>query len=280
MERRRVAIIGDVGGHAQALFSALCDLGMDPDTFVLPAGLTVVQVGDLIHRGPATGMVLNMVARIVAQQPEQWVQLVGNHEALYLPDGPGFAWHEHLSDAGVDLLNGWWGAGDMRVAAAVATAEHGDLLVTHAGLTSGLWRGVGAPRDVREAVRVLNALPQADPVQMWATGRMLGEKTNMAAGPCWAEASGEVYTSWLMDEIDGDPVPFGQVHGHSSAYWWDHNKWNGSAMVRNRFVPNRRDRHLTGVIGGRWFAGVDPNHGRQPAPSWAPLVLDGRVVAR
>ena len=71
----------------------------------------MVQVGDLIHRGPETGGVLNLVAQIIATQPARWVQLVGNHEALYLPGAPRFGWHEHLSDAGVDLLNGWWGAG-------------------------------------------------------------------------------------------------------------------------------------------------------------------------
>ena len=82
---KRVAIFGDVGGHARPLFDALVRLGMDPDTLTIPFDLTVVQVGDLIHRGPETGGVLNLVAQIIATQPARWVQLVGNHEALYLP---------------------------------------------------------------------------------------------------------------------------------------------------------------------------------------------------
>lgn len=277
---KRVAVFGDVGGHARPLFDALVRLGMDPDTLALPGDLTVIQVGDLIHRGPETGGVLTLVARIIAAQPDRWVQLVGNHEALYLPGAPQFGWPEHLSDAGVDLLNRWWSGGDMRVAAAVQTADHGELLLTHAGLTAGLWRTLGSPQDVRDAVDVLNDLPQTGPHLLWATGTMLGGDTNRNAGPCWAEASSEVYTSWLLEERDGDPVPFGQVHGHSSAYWWDKKAWNASALVRNRFVPNRRDRHLTGVIGGRWFAGIDPTHLKREATSWAPLLLAGRVVNR
>lgn len=277
---KRVAIFGDVGGHADALHAALARLGMDPDTLALPDDLTVVQVGDLVHRGPQSGAVLAMVHQIMTTQPDQWVQLVGNHEALYLPGASRFSWHQHLSYAGADLLNRWWDDGRLRVACGVATAQHGDLLVTHAGLTAGLWRTMGRPMNVRHTVPALNELKDTNPGALWASGRMLGGNTNWDAGPCWAEASAEVYTSWLLEERDGDPVPFGQVHGHSSAYWWDQNKWNSSAMVRTRFIPNRRDRHLTGVIGGRWFAGIDPNHGTRPANSWAPLVLDGRVVAR
>ena len=109
----------------------------------------------------------------------------------------------------------------MRVAAAVSVPEHGELLVTHAGLTAGLWRGIGAPSNVRDAVVALNDLPRTDPDLLWATGTMLGGAANRNAGPCWAEASSETYTSWLLEELDGDPVPFGQVHGHSSAFSWD-----------------------------------------------------------
>lgn len=79
-----VAVIGDVAGHADELATALVSLGADPLTLGLPAGLTVVQVGDLVHRGPDSSGVLDIVERVLQAQPEQWVQLVGNHEGTYV----------------------------------------------------------------------------------------------------------------------------------------------------------------------------------------------------
>ncbi|MGY1684432.1 hypothetical protein ACI8AK_02465 [Geodermatophilus sp. SYSU D00867] len=82
-------------------------------------------------------------------------------------------------------------------------------------------------------------------------------------------------------EQAGRPVPFGQVHGHSSVYDWGRRAWRCPAEVATRFVPVRRSRHLRGVIGSRLFAGVGPGWGRSAAGSWAPLVFTGaRVVAR
>jgi hypothetical protein len=33
---------------------------------------------------------LDEVARLLAEQPQQWIQLTGNHEAQYLPGGELF----------------------------------------------------------------------------------------------------------------------------------------------------------------------------------------------
>ncbi len=65
----RVAIIGDIGGHSEELFSALVRLGADPHTLDLPPDLIVVQVGDLIHRGPDSVGVLAIVWEIMQRQP-------------------------------------------------------------------------------------------------------------------------------------------------------------------------------------------------------------------
>ena len=50
----RVAIFGDIGGHAAELTRELVSLGADPDTLRLPADLTVVQVGDLVTLAPGS----------------------------------------------------------------------------------------------------------------------------------------------------------------------------------------------------------------------------------
>ena len=91
----RVALFGDVGGHAAELRSALVRLGADPETLALPADLTVVQVGDLIHRGPDSPGAVDIARTVMTAQPRQWVQLVGNHEAQYLAP-PRFHWPERL----------------------------------------------------------------------------------------------------------------------------------------------------------------------------------------
>lgn len=282
MPRGRVAVFGDVGGQHDELCSALIDLGMDPDSNQLPDDLTVVQIGDLIHRGPDTARTLRLVRRILQRHPDRWVQLAGNHEALYLPHGPAFQWPETLSDDAVTLLRDWWRDGTMKVAVGLQT-DVGDLLLTHAGLTSSLWRKLGCRTNVREVAAQLNALPHTNPPALFETGRMMnGGTPNWNAGPLWAEAGSELYPSWLAVAREGVPVPFGQVHGHSSAMFWRDRQWRGHFAARPYFIPKYRQRHLVGVIDGQFFAGIDPDFGKfAPQFTWAPLVFENaRVVAR
>src|SRR5687767_13467907 len=114
----RVVVIGDVGGHLNQLAWALTSVGATDDPLTLPPDVVVVQVGDLVDRGPDSLGVLNLVDHMMRRQPGQWVQLVGNHEAQYLPGRTRF-WAEGLDPAGVDLLAGWWLTGAMNVAAAI-----------------------------------------------------------------------------------------------------------------------------------------------------------------
>ncbi|WP_233594971.1 metallophosphoesterase [Amycolatopsis sp. WAC 04169] len=73
----RVAIIGDVGGHPDQLRRALAWLGATGER--LPPDLTVIQVGDLVDRGPDSTGVLDIVANLL--DDGRWIQLAGNHEA-------------------------------------------------------------------------------------------------------------------------------------------------------------------------------------------------------
>src|SRR5690348_11990120 len=114
----RVVVVGDVGGHPGELSRALESVGAAGGE--LPADVTVVQVGDLIDRGPDSAGVLRLVGHHLDTAPERWVQLVGNHEAQYL-DGPMF-WSERLAAEDAEILRSWWAAGRMHVAAAVRTS--------------------------------------------------------------------------------------------------------------------------------------------------------------
>src|SRR4029079_14812197 len=129
----------------------------DATTKRLPADLTVVQVGDLIHRGPDSPGAIDLVRTVLRQQPGQWIQLAGNHEAQYITP-PKFHWPERLPEDDLETLFEWWSSrrvreaagapvfewcapGRLRVAtAAGAAGEPYPYLVTHAGLTEGFWR--------------------------------------------------------------------------------------------------------------------------------------------
>src|SRR5699024_8651761 len=96
---------------------ALVRLGADSRTLRLPSDLHVVQLGDLIHRGPDTHGVLQLVDTILQSQPSQWTQLIGNHEAQYLHRSM-FLWDDPLSEEDLILLHSWQEAGLIRPAAA------------------------------------------------------------------------------------------------------------------------------------------------------------------
>ncbi len=266
----RVMIIGDVGGHPDQLRYALRRAGV-PDGGPLPADLTVVQVGDLVHRGPDSGGVLALVRGYLDAQPERWIQLVGNHESQYLPGGASF-WPDHLAESDAALLRGWWADGRLRLAAAVHGPE-GDLLVSHAGLTVGAWRELGEPEHAPLAARRLNERPQP---LVWRGGE---PGIDPAAGPLWAEAGWELYGAWMRHWSEGGYVPFGQVHGHSSIVGFADHTWRAPGRVRSRAVVDWDARQVRVRIGGRVFTGVDPRHGGTGATRWAPLILgDAEIV--
>lgn len=261
----RVAVIGDVGGHLDELRRELERLGADPDTGTLPADLTVIQVGDLIHRGPDSDGVIAFVDRMLDEQPDQWIQLVGNHEANYLAD-PAFDWPEHLCAQSVQTLRRWWGDGRLLVAAAVRGRGQQDFLITHAGVTRTYWRSVlGAPHSAAGAAAALNAMIGHHDGLLFRSGQMLGSgPPRPGAGPLWAAAGTELLPSWLTWR-----PPFNQVHGHSTLYSWQHGHFGTRREVRLRTRVDTRARHeVTMFAGGRRIVGVDPCHGVTAAPSW------------
>lgn len=267
-------MIGDVGGHAQELRAELVRLGADPTDGRLPQGLVVVQVGDLIHRGPDSIGVLELVDRYLGEQPEQWVQLVGNHEAQYLRR-PAFEWPERLDDTAAAILNRWWAEGRMRAAFAVTGqtmdnsiigARDEQFLITHAGLTCGFWRSVldrltGADR----AAAAINSLIGSHEDVLFHAGQLLGSaRPDLMAGPIWAAAGPELVSSWL-----GVRLPFSQVHGHSTL----RDLGKRSAIARLTTTDQTARHEITTLDGGR-IIGVDPGHGTRARRPWRSFVIE------
>ena len=234
----------------------------------------MIQVGDLVHRGPDSAGVLALVDRYLGEQPDQWVQLVGNHEAQYLRP-PAFEWPETISDDDAGLLVRWWSTGQMRVAAAVeAAGEH--FLVTHAGLTEGFWeRALDRLPAAEQTARALNSFIGEHDDVIFSAGEMLGGGApNLLAGPVWASAAAELIPSWLES---GRPLPFSQIHGHSRAMGWRGGRESGATGVAAVTTFDPQTAQETATLPGGRIVGIDPGHGRKPHRPWRAFVLSGDV---
>ena len=269
----RIAVIGDVGGHLAELQRELVRLGADEVTGELPADLTIIQVGDLVHRGPDSAGVVRLVDRHLRARPGQWIQLVGNHEAQYLT-APAFAWPERLDEESADTVRAWWSDGLMQVAVVVGDADDRDVLITHAGLTAGYWRQVlGAPIDAVRVAEALNVLIGDHDEVIFRAGQMLlGGAPDLSAGPLWAAAATELVPGWL-----GAGMPFSQVHGHTSLYAWDERRFVAREEIARRTTLDEPARHESTKLGAVRIVGVDPGHGRAPGASWRAWEPAGRA---
>ncbi|WP_432827706.1 metallophosphoesterase [Dactylosporangium sp. CA-092794] len=243
-----IAIIGDVGGCLEQLDRAVAAFD-DPDT-------VVIQVGDLIDRGPDSAGVLAYVA---ARPPDRWIQLTGNHDAQYV--GGEMFWPERLADTDAARLRDWWLRDRLRVAAAVRTADGEELLLTHAGLTVRAWRELDEPVTAGTTAALLNTRPEP---LLWAED-----------GPLWAEAATRVYPSWLES---GPPMPFSQAHGHSTIVDYDLRIWRCRERIQQRSTVDWDARRTVTRAGAARFVAVDPRHGKTGAPSWSPLLLRNATV--
>jgi hypothetical protein len=271
----RIAVIGDVGGHAKPLRCELARLGTRPNG-PLPEDLIVVQVGDLIHRGPDSAEVVDIVDRYLRTQPTQWIQLVGNHEAHYLQP-PVFCWPESLSRKHIRILNRWWQDGAAAVATAVETTDHESFLITHAGITAEFWASIlGGPSTAAEAARRINDLARVDAGTVFRAGVMLHGKTAPDAGPLWADTTTELLPGWAHRH-----VPFSQIHGHNSITAW---RGLDTAVPRTGIealvTTDQAAKHETVHLDGGRLIGIDPDHRDMPTTPWRALELTGTVTAR
>jgi len=270
----RIAVIGDVGGHAWMLRRCLGELGADTTTGTVPDDLVVVQVGDLVHKGPDSAGVVALVDRMMAGSPRQWIQLLGNHEAQEGLGGPDF-WHESLSAGLRADLRRWVDADQARLAVALDTVEYGPALVTHAGLTRQKWVAIGRPERPDAAATALNRELAADPDLAFAAGEMLGVKPRLPVGVAWASPR-ELLASWDMEQL-----PFSQVHGHASPRRWTSDTWAPGlprrTTVRASADAGRRHSDFPWP-GGEHILCVDPDYGADAAPvPLVPLLLNGEV---
>lgn len=292
----RVAVIGDIAGHPRPLLRLLVELGVQVDPEVVglnpgkkrgdavaeldmiwPDDLTIVSVGDLVHRGPDSAGVIALVDRLVREG--RWHPVVGNHEQLYV-DRRIFGWDEHIGAESAARLNRWWNEGLMHGSVAIATTTGRDRIVCHGGLTAGFWRNVGAPRTAAEAAAAIRGSAGA----LWTPGLMLGYQPSFEAGPVWAEAGMEVALSWLSSTDSAERIDFDQFHGHSSLVRWPRATPGNPELIDvllshgARITVDHDRSHVDTLIHGHSITGVDPGHGQRAVTPWKAAVVEGTVI--
>jgi hypothetical protein len=252
-------VFGDVAGHREAFVAGLESVGVDVDRHQIPDDLVVVQVGDLIHKGPDSPGVVELVDAFLRRQSERWIQLIGNHEAQYL-GGPWF-WDETLPTATLHTIDAWYAGGMVHLATAFSTPE-GELLVTHAGLTYERWgHNLEGINEASIVAQELNAWLHDKFGQGFEAGWLLadGEVPHPQPGtvsPLWTDPGHELFPGWAH----APSVPFGQVFGHTAPYRWDSGRWD-SAIPRVLIESATLDRHRHHArfeIGGQPFWAIDP----------------------
>lgn len=273
-------IIGDIGGQLDIFEQSLRSIGVNTETMVIPKGVTVVQLGDVIRMNDSPQLdnlgVLTLVDGLLRNNPGRYVQLWGNHEygALHW-HLPGTHWRveEDHRNALIASMQDWVDAGQTNLAVAI-----GDTLVTHAGLTHGYWQEIGSPRSAAEAAAALNGRSK-ELVTTKATsayGYILNRYTaEMDTNVLWAEAATETYPSWLDS---GATMPFHQVHGHDTPYSHEYGRLKPHTPLRvaENLTVDVENRRTILTVGKRTITCVDWVLGENVhEASWDVLSLSG-----
>lgn len=156
-----VVLIGDVGGHRGPFFDFLRRFDISTSKMKIPNDICVIQIGDLVGGWiPSSEQIVEIVDALIANNPGQWIQLMGIWEARNLDHGYRFvSRHEdvskELSEHHQSLMSNWWKDPGGSIAAVIRPTNSMVCLATHAGLSSTLWRDLDRP-TVDDTAAALN----------------------------------------------------------------------------------------------------------------------------
>ena len=274
--KKSVAIIGDIGGHLDVFERTLAAVGVDAATAHVPDDLTVIQVGDLVHKGPNDAGCVQLADRLLATG--RYIQLWGNHDAHYV-GGPEVTRRPGVTavdDSTAAVLHRWFDTKIARLAVAVDSKEIGSVLVTHGGLTVGLWEQLGSTKAPSVVADQLNALLH-DPDRAFRPGWLMTGVYDQAAGVTCPRTGAELAGPWL----ERGAMPFSQIHGHEGVWWWPQERFHDDCPAEVREASHiDHDRRFCEVairehrlISVDWVLGTTA-----PDRTWLPFVLHDAVV--
>lgn len=279
----KVLVFGDIGGHHDLFKEALSNAGCGLNGMggVIPEDTIIIQVGDLVDRGPDSDRVVRLVDKFITNR--RWIQLIGNHEAQYL-GGPRFETPNSLSrpsKSTVAILRRWYVEGSLKVAAGIP-GRHTDILVTHAGLPFSFWNRMAQP-SCRSTVPLLNKMAREDPERVFAAGEMLGEPSHLV-GPVWASGWNELIVPWwtAMNSEFIPEMPFDQIHGHCTLFKWGSPKWMtsfaGHPTMKDRMWADSNKHHSSFNADGVNIMQCDPGLGMYASFVPVPVELSAESV--
>lgn len=274
------ALFGDVGGHYLPFVSGLqalgVSLGNSPADFSIPKNLTVIQVGDLVHKGPHSDALIALADNMMKannSNPDRgtWVQLIGNHESMYIPGARVF-WEFECSKESILTINRWWKEKQAKLHFVIPQNSGKPFMVTHAGVGSYVYKATQRKRKGIEAFSEhIESLQPGRMMEASFAGAMLYGKVSPYAGLFWAESTREVYATWHEEES-----PFHQVHGHCPPYaWMQRQFWsNVHPTFRKGLVLDHVNRRSLWEAKGASFYCIDPGFGsKADLKAMTPLLI-------
>lgn len=279
-----IAVLGDVGGQTQVYRDALSSLGINPDTCIIPDGLELIQVGDVVRFNHSLHLdslgCAEISDRLLRNNPDRFYQLLGNHDLALLGGVLDPHWKIVDLPESRPIVEAWWHEGivDLSVTLVPEDKDERDILISHAGVGYNYWNHLGG-LDAQGTTKNLNALVST-PVQDYEIpGYLVTSDNNVNADSGWAIVGPEFHETWI-----GHEMPFNQIHGHACLMEWEGKKyWSDvSQEIRDTTVVNWDQRYtLTTRPDGSWVRSVDWILKNDPiVMEWPILMLEGYRIQR
>lgn len=293
-----VHVFGDTGGHAVQLFASLAEIGVDLETWKIPEDTIIVHLGDLIHRGPNSNLIVSKVDELIRSNPGQWLQTLGNHEFQHIESGIDF-WRCSCTQETAWTIEDWYDQDIARLAWGIegvlpqkwtqGNRPQGQeelissFLATHGGLTYPVWRQLNMRTSATEAAEEIQSRKD------WygdSVGEAMGSNHFGYVGPVWARAVGETYSYWEMGHrLDGASMPFGQLIGHSAPYDFERKLWYANTLksFRETAKVDQKHRRTVSFVADSAIMCLDPgygkelNHNLQPTQPYLSFEIEGTI---
>lgn len=255
-----VVVLGDVGGQTQVYKDALLSLDIDPAECMIPSGITLVQVGDVVrfnHNPHLDSLGCAEISdRLIRNNPGRFIQLLGNHDLALLNGARDPHWKITDLPESRKLVEAWWEEGLVSLGVSLRSLNNDkDILITHAGLGRNYWNFLSPRADADLTAKTLNSLVGKDVSDFEIPGHLVTGVDNPMADTAWALVGPEFHSTW-----QGHEMPFNQIHGHACLIEWESKEYWPDVLqeVKDSTVVNWEHRYtLTTRPEGTWVRSVD-----------------------